>query len=384
MRACISWFGLGLLASCGAKFDKFEQASPLLNQQAALIVSPLDGSGSRLLLFNLDGSETECDNARVADELIPSACVLYDLTEVLPGSFTGASVNGDLVAFSAFEGDDIEAFVTSLSEPLSSCASGQAPIGGACNISLNPTGDDLSPAFGFNPSGVEAVLFQGVGAQDTDFDGVADALLTDIFASTGVSTNNLTFAARQNLDLASLPSQPIADIQNQRQLLSIKNTGGQDLFFLGITGAPSNACSANDAVLGACPLVASAQDELGAISQPFVNRLYVLRQNNDEAPQLVFTNADGTSPAECPAPTTAQDGACVVSAATGLPTFTDDGLFLLFPEVDPAEEGASRLRLTTLNGDTPAACLAPFVVSGGSCVFDVVGASLSTPGFIPL
>jgi hypothetical protein len=384
MRAGISLVGLGLLASCGARFDKFEQESPLVNQQAALIVSPLDGVGSRLVLFNLDGTETECDNARDADELIPSACVLYDLTEVAPGSTSSVSFNKELVAFSAAFGEDIEAFVTGLVEPLDECASGQAPTGGACNLSLNPTGDDLSPSFGFNPGGVEALLSQGVFAQDTDFDGVADALLTDIAASTGVSTNNLTFAARQNLDLESIPSQPIIDIQNQRLLLSIENNGDQDLFFLGVTGAPSTACDANDAVLGACPLVASDLRELAAIPQPFVNRLYLLRQEDDETPQLVFTNADGTAPAECPAPTSAQEGACVISAATGLPTFTDDGLFLLFPEPDPAEEGASRLRLITLNGETPAACLAPFARSGGACVFDVVGASLSTPGFIPL
>jgi hypothetical protein len=384
MRACISLFGFGLLVSCGAKFDKFEQESPLINQQIALIVSPLDGVGSRLLVFNLDGSETECDRDRDADELIPSACVLYDLTEVLPGSVTSINLSQDLVTFSALVGGDAEVFVTGLAAPLALCASGQEPLGGACNLSLNPLGADLSPSFGFNPGGVEAVLSQGFSAQDTNFDGVADTFLTDLFASTGVSASNLTFTARQNLDLESIPSQPIIDIQNQRQLLSIENNGDQDLFFLGVTGAPSNACDAGDAVLGACPLVDSPQSELGAISQPFVNRLYILRQDNDEAPQLVFTNADGTAPAECPAPTTAQDEACVISAATGLPTFTDDGLFLLFPEADPAEEGASRLRLITLNGDTPAACLTPFVLSGGSCIFDVEGASLSTPGFIPL
>jgi hypothetical protein len=382
MRVYISLFGL--LAACGAKFDKFAQESPLINKQVAFVVTPLDGTRSHLVLFNVDGTETECDNAREADELIPTACVLYDFTDVLPGSISSTSLNDGLIAFSAPFGDDIEAFVTGLAAPLDTCASGQSPVGGACNISLNPTGPDLSPSFGFNSSGVEAVLFQGVFPQDTDLDGIADSLVTDILASTGVSTNNITFASRQNVDLASLPSHPILDIQNQRQLLSIKNTGGQDLFFLGVTGAPSTACDANDAVLGACPLVASAQKELAAVPEPFVNRLYILRQSDDETPQLVFTNADGTSPAECPAPTTAQDGACVVSAATGLPTFTDDGLFLLFPELDPAEEGASRLRLTTLNGESPAACLAPFVNSGGACVFDITGASLHTPGFIPL
>jgi hypothetical protein len=382
MRVYISLFGL--LAACGAKFDKFAQESPLINKQVAFVVTPLDGTRSHLVLFNVDGTETECDNAREADELIPTACVLYDFTDVLPGSISSTSLNDGLIAFSAPFGDDIEAFVTGLAAPLDTCVSGQSPVGGACNISLNPAGPDLSPSFGFNPSGVEAVLFQGVFPQDTDLDGIADSLVTDILASTGVSKNNITFASRQNVDLASLPSHPILDIQNQRQLLSIENTNGQDLFFLGVTGAPSNACDANDAVLGACPLVASAQKELAAVPQPFVNRLYILRQNDDETPQLVFTNADGTSPAECPSPTTAQDGACVVSAATGLPTFTDDGLFLLFPEVDPAEEGASRLRLTTLNGESPAACLAPFANSGGACVFDVAGASLHTPGFIPL
>jgi hypothetical protein len=374
--------GALLAISCGAKFDKFAQESPIVNQQAAFIIEPLEDEPARLVLLNLDASETPCED-RELDELLATACVLYDLTDVQPGSISSLNFNSDQIAFSAILNTDIEAFTTGIITPLEECASGQSPVGGACNVSLNPLGDDLSPVFGLNPTGIEAVLFQGISAQDTNLDNIDDTFTTDISASTGVSINNLTFASRQNIDLVSTPSQPIFDLQNQRQLLSIIDGDEQDIFFLGPTGAPSTACDANDSRLGACPLVASPLKELGAVPQPVVNRLYVLRQNEDEPAQLVFVNADGSTPAECPAPTTAQEGACVVAAAEGLPTFTDDGRFLLFPEVDPAEEGATRLRLTTLNGEDPAACLAPFAASGDACVLDVAGASLHTPGFLP-
>jgi hypothetical protein len=382
MRRTLSIFGFGMLAACGGKFDDFENISPVVNQQVAFVFTPDDNSGGRLLLLSLGGQDTPCEG-RNLDDTFTTACVLYDASDVQPGTLSSFTQDVSQITFSATRGDDTEVFVTDLAAPLAACASGEQPIGGACDVSLNVTGADLDPIFGVNPNGIEAAIFQGIFAQDTDLDGVIESFVTDL-ASSGLTSLPLTFNARLAAnDLISLPSRPVFDQPNRRLLLSISDGADEGIFFLNLNGTPSQACDAADAILGACPLVNSAQQEKIAAPQPIVNRLYVLRQDGDVS-QLVFVNADGSAPAECPAPTTAQDDACVVADAIGAPTFTDDGRFLLFAEADPEEGGLARLRLITLNGETPAACIAPFAKAGDVCVLDGAAGSLSAPGFLPL